>query len=65
MVAMPVFNFCNTKFVLIVCLFLNSFSLLLFTFTNNFYVLSLSRMLVGFFQVSTILVTIVAIILAV
>jgi MFS family permease len=49
--AMPVFNYCNTKFVLITCLLLNSASLLLFTVSNIYYVLVLSRVLVGFFQV--------------
>jgi hypothetical protein len=49
---MPVFNYCNTKFVLIVCLLLNSVSLIMFTLTNQYYVLVLSRMSVGFFQVN-------------
>eukprot|EP00347_Sterkiella_histriomuscorum_P017387 403349579 len=49
--AMPVFNYCNTKFVLIVCLLLNSIALIMFTVTNEYYVLVLSRICVGFFQV--------------
>lgn len=32
--SMPVFNYCNTKFVLITCLLLNSAALVLFTLTN-------------------------------
>lgn len=47
--AMPIFNFCNTKFVLIVCLLLNSIALIMFTVTNEYYVLVLSRIFVGFF----------------
>ncbi|CDW89605.1 major facilitator superfamily protein [Stylonychia lemnae] len=49
--AMPIFNYGNTKFVLIVCLLLNSFALLLFTLTDKYSMLVISRVSVGFFQV--------------
>lgn len=45
------FNYMNTKFILIICLLANSISLLLFTWTTLYYVLMLSRLLVGMFQV--------------
>jgi uncharacterized membrane protein len=51
---MPVFSYCNTKFVIIVCLILNSGALLMFTVSTNFYVLATSRLLVGFFQVTIV-----------
>lgn len=49
--AMPLFNYCNTKFIIIVCLFSNCAGLILFTVSTNFYILALSRGAVGFFQV--------------
>jgi predicted MFS family arabinose efflux permease len=51
LIAMPVYHYMNTKFVIITCLILNSAALLLFTVGNNFYILCLSRVLVGVFQV--------------
>ena len=48
---MPVYHYCNTKLVLVVCLLLNGGALFLFTMSNNFYILCLSRLLVGSFQV--------------
>jgi hypothetical protein len=53
---MPIFNYCNTKFVLIVCLLCNCGALILFTVSNEYYILVLSRVLVGFFQVRIIII---------
>jgi len=47
--SVPIFNYCNTKFVLIVCMLCNCGSLILFTISNEYYVLVLSRIMVGFF----------------
>lgn len=52
LVAIPVLNYCNAKFVLSVCLLFNAASLFLFTVSTNYYVFLLSRFMVGFFQVS-------------
>lgn len=49
---MPLFNFCNVKFVLCACIVLNAASLGLFYFFEEVWVLCVSRFLVGFFQVS-------------
>ena len=49
--AMPIFAYCNPKFVIIVCLLLNTLSLYAFTQAERYYVLALSRFITGFFQV--------------
>lgn len=51
LVAIPVLNYCNVKFVISVCLLFNAASLFLFTLTTNYYMFLLSRFMVGFFQV--------------
>lgn len=47
--AVPVYAYCNTKFVLVTCTLANSFGLLVFTMSTNFYLLAMSRFSVGFF----------------
>lgn len=49
--AMPVFKYCNAKLVIILCIFCNAGALMMFTMSEDFYILACSRLLVGFFQV--------------
>jgi MFS family permease len=49
--ATGVLQSCNAKFILCSCLFLNIFTLVLFTLTNNYLLLLFCRMCTGMFQV--------------
>lgn len=42
---------CSPKYILIICMILNVFVLLVFTVTDDFYVLAASRALTGTFQI--------------
>jgi MFS transporter, Spinster family, sphingosine-1-phosphate transporter len=51
LMATPIFSYFQTKFILASSFVLNSLALLIFTVTSEFFLLSLSRFLVGFCQV--------------
>lgn len=51
LVALPVYNHYNTKFILVICLLANAGGLVLIGVSDNYYLFLVSRFLVGFFQV--------------
>jgi len=55
LVATPIFCYLKAKHILAFSYLLNGVSLVLFTLTSDFFLLSLSRFLVGFCQVSTMI----------
>ncbi len=54
LMATPIFCYLKAKYILASSFLLNSFALFLFTLTPSFFILALSRFLVGFCQVSTV-----------
>mmetsp|Transcript_7079 Transcript_7079/g.5037 ORF Transcript_7079/g.5037 Transcript_7079/m.5037 type:complete len:124 (+) Transcript_7079:332-703(+) len=51
LIGMPVFNYCPTKLILVVCLGLQVISLLVFTSSTDFFTLTVTRTLTGITQV--------------